>query len=90
VSPATWGWLIYSAVFALCVSYTIWYAGVRQLGTARTSIYSNLVPIVAMLTAIIVLHEPFGIRKGVGAAAVLGGVALTRVGRPRPEIPPEE
>ena len=42
--------LIYSAVFALCISYTIWYAGVRQLGSARTSVYSNFVPIVAMLT----------------------------------------
>jgi drug/metabolite transporter (DMT)-like permease len=79
VSAATWGSLVYSAVFALCVSYTIWYAAVRQLGTARTAIYSNFVPIVAMLTAVVVLHEPLGLRKILGAAAVLGGVALTRV-----------
>ena len=90
VSAATWGWLVYSAIFALCVSYTIWYAGVRQLGTARTSIYSNFVPIVAMFTAVIVLHEPLGPRKMLGAAAVLAGVALTRVGRPRSVVPPQE
>jgi drug/metabolite transporter (DMT)-like permease len=90
VSLSTWGWLMYSAVFALCVSYTIWYAGIRQLGTARTSIYSNFVPIVAMLTAVIVLHEPLGARKILGAAAVLAGVALTRIGRPRSVVPPQE
>ena len=38
-----------SALFALCVAYTIWYAAVREIGSARTSVYSNLVPIVAMV-----------------------------------------
>ena len=90
VSAATWGWLMYSGVFALCVSYTIWYTGIRALGTARTSIYSNLVPIVAMLTAAIALHEPLSRRKILGAAAVLAGVALTRVGGPKPIVPPQE
>jgi drug/metabolite transporter (DMT)-like permease len=87
VSAATWGWLMYSAVFALCVSYTIWYAGIRQLGTARASIYSNFVPIVAMLTAVIVLHEPLGTRKILGAAAVLAGVVLTRLKGPKAIVP---
>jgi len=79
VSASTWAWLVYSAVFALCVSYTIWYAGIKKLGSARTSIYSNFVPIVAMLTAVVALHEPLGVRKILGAAAVLAGVALTRM-----------
>src|SRR6476661_3658682 len=57
VSAATWLALFYSAVFSLCISYTIWYAGIRQLGSARTSVYANFVPIVAMLTAVVVLHE---------------------------------
>jgi len=88
VSLSTWGWLVYSATFALCVSYTIWYAGIRQLGVARTSIYSNFVPIVAMITAVTVLHEPLGLRKVIGAAAVLAGVALTRLGAQRSVVPP--
>jgi drug/metabolite transporter (DMT)-like permease len=90
LSPSAWGALMYSAVFALCISYTIWYTGVRQLGTARTSIYTNFVPIVAMLTAAIFLHEPLGLRKTLGAAAVLAGVALTRVGGPKMVVPPQE
>jgi drug/metabolite transporter (DMT)-like permease len=79
VDPITWATIAYSAVFALCVAYTIWYAAVREIGSARTSIYSNLVPLVAMATAIVFLGEPVGLRKIAGAAAVLAGVALTRV-----------
>jgi drug/metabolite transporter (DMT)-like permease len=79
VDPITWLTIVYSALFALCLSYTIWYAAVREIGSARTSIYSNLVPIVAMATAVLFIDEPLGVRKIAGAAAVLVGVALTRV-----------
>ena len=78
ISPAAWLKLIYSSIFALCVAYTIWYAAVRRIGSARTSIYSNLLPIIAMLTAYLWLHEPIGAVKLMGGAAVLCGVALTR------------
>lgn len=90
VTPMTWAAAVYSALFALCVSYTIWYAAVREIGSARTSAYSNLIPIVAMLTAVIFLNEPLGLTKAAGAAAVLGGVALTRVRSARLTIPAEE
>jgi drug/metabolite transporter (DMT)-like permease len=90
VSAGTWFALVYSALFALCIAYTIWYAAVREIGPARTSVYSNLVPLVAMLTAILFLGEPIVTTKLFGAAAVLIGVALTRVGRTQVVIPPEE
>ena len=57
VSTGTWIALIYSALFALGVAYTIWYMAVREIGSARTSVYSNLVPIVAMVTAVLTLGE---------------------------------
>lgn len=80
---ATWGAIVYSALLALCVAYTIWYAAVREIGGARTSVYSNLVPIVAMATAVLFLHEPVGAAQLAGGVAVLAGVALTRVGGSR-------
>jgi drug/metabolite transporter (DMT)-like permease len=89
VSVLTWVKLVYSALFALCVAYTIWYAAVRQIGNARTSVYSNLLPIVAMATAYVWLREPLGLDKLAGAAAVLAGVALTRLGQGRLQIPAE-
>jgi drug/metabolite transporter (DMT)-like permease len=87
-----WSWiaLVYSALFALCIAYTIWYVAVREIGSARTSVYSNLIPLVAMITAVVTLGEPLSAPKLIGAAAVLVGVALTRVGRLKPVIPAEE
>jgi drug/metabolite transporter (DMT)-like permease len=87
VAMTTWIVMVYSALFALCISYTIWYAAVREIGSARTSVYSNLVPVVAMVAAALFLHEPLGVRKIFGAAAVLVGVGLTRVKivNPNPE-----
>jgi drug/metabolite transporter (DMT)-like permease len=80
VSAWTLSLIVYSALFALCVAYTIWYIGVRKFGSARASVYSNVIPIVAMISAAIFLDEPIGLRKLLGAAAVLAGVAFTRAG----------
>ena len=89
VTPWTLGLLVYSALFALCVSYTIWYVAVRHIGSARTAAYSNLIPVVAMASAVVFLNEPLELRKLLGAAAVLAGVALTRAGGAA-EVPAEE
>jgi drug/metabolite transporter (DMT)-like permease len=90
VSTGAWLAVGYSALFALCVAYTIWYAAVRQIGSARTSVYSNLVPLVAMVTAVAFLGESLSPSKIGGAAAVLIGVALTRIGHRRVAIPAGE
>ena len=79
LSGRTWIAVVYSAIFALGVAYTIWYAAVRQIGSARTSVYSNVIPIVAMGTAVVFLGESLTWTNAVGAAAVLLGVALTRM-----------
>jgi drug/metabolite transporter (DMT)-like permease len=79
ISARTWIALFYSGLFSVSVAYTIWYAAVREIGSARTSVYSNLVPIVAMVTAVFWLGEPLSPIKAAGAAAVLVGVGLTRL-----------
>lgn len=79
-----------SGVFALCVGYLIWYAGVQRLGPARTSIYSNVVPIAGMLVARVWLGEPLTPAKVAGAAAIVSGVLLTRLGRRTMAVPAEE
>src|SRR5215204_1239498 len=89
ISTITWVKLVYSSFFAICVAYTIWYAAVREIGSARTSVYSNLLPIVAMITAYLWLGEPIGPAKILGATAVLAGIALTRLGQQRLQIPAE-
>ena len=90
VSMWTWGALVLSAWLALCLSYLIWYAGVQRLGPARTSIYSNVIPIVALTTAAVWLHEPITTTKAIGAAAVLTGLFLTRLGRAAITLPSQK
>ena len=70
---------LFSALLALNVAYLIWYTAVQRVGNSRTSIYSNVVPLVAMSVAAAVLGEPITARKMIGAIAILAGVALTRL-----------
>ena len=81
VSAWAWGGLAASGVLALSVSHIIWYMGVQRLGSARTSIYSNLVPVAAMTVAATWLGEPIGWPKMAGAALVVGGLLLAHVDR---------
>jgi drug/metabolite transporter (DMT)-like permease len=90
VSVWTWMSLVMSALLALNVAYLIWYMGVQKIGAARTSMYSNLVPLVAMSFAALWLGEPVGRVKFIGALAVLSGVFLTRLGRRAAVVPIEE
>lgn len=92
VSAWTWTALVLSALLALCLSYLIWYIAVQRIGPARTSLYSNLVPIVAIGVAAIWLGEPLTPPKLTGAGLVLAGVFLSRLGRKMtaPEPGPEQ
>lgn len=82
VGAGAWSGVAYSAVFSLVAAYAIWYTAVQRLGGSRTAIYSNVVPIVAMVIAALALDEPMTQAKIAGAAAVICGVALTRLERP--------
>jgi drug/metabolite transporter (DMT)-like permease len=88
VRPAAWIALVLSALLALYVSYMIWYTAVRAIGSTRTSIYSNVTPLVAMAVAAIWLDEPITATKLIGAATVVMGLAVTRL--ERQPIPPAE
>lgn len=74
-----WLAVSFSALFALCLAYVIWYTAVQRLGNTRTAIYSNMVPVAAMVVAFFGYGEPIGPLKLAGATAILAGVALTRL-----------
>ena len=90
VSPWTWGALVWSALFALNLAYLAWYIAVQRLGPTRTAVYSNVVPIAALGVAALWLREPITSAKALGAAAILSGVFLTRLGRKPSAVPIEE
>ena len=78
VSGWTWAALVVSGFLALSVAHIIWYTGVKRLGSARTSVYSNLVPVAAMAVGAVWLGEPLGAARIAGAVLVLAGLVLTR------------
>jgi drug/metabolite transporter (DMT)-like permease len=78
--PSVWGAVVFAGVLALGLSYVLWYRGVQRLGSARTATYSNLVPVVALLTAWATLGEVPVALQWMGAVIILGGVVLARFG----------
>jgi drug/metabolite transporter (DMT)-like permease len=79
VSRWAWGAVALSGLLALSLSYVLWYTGVQRLGSSRTAIYSNLVPVVAMVVAAVSLGETIGLVKLIGATLVLTALVLTRM-----------
>jgi drug/metabolite transporter (DMT)-like permease len=67
-----------SALGALVFAYVIWFRGVRLLGPARTSMYSNFTPIIVMLTAWPLLGETPTVWQIAGAIGIFAGLWLTR------------
>jgi len=56
----------------------IWYAdGVKVIGATRTIIFTNFVPVSAVMIGVLLLAEPFHWSMPVGGVLVLGGIWLT-------------
>lgn len=81
VSGFSWFLMVASALLALNLSYWIWYTGLKRLGGSRTSVYSYLTPIVAMVVAAIWIGEPISGNQIAGAGTILAGLILNRLAR---------
>jgi drug/metabolite transporter (DMT)-like permease len=79
VRPMTWTLLVASALMALNFGYVVWNAAVQRLGAAHTAIYSNLVPLAALIVAATWLGEPLAPAKFAAAGLIVSGVVLTRL-----------
>ena len=78
ISSTSWVLMVVSALLSLNFSYWIWYTGLKKLGGSRTSVYSYLTPIVAIVVAAVWLHEPISNNQVAGAAAIFAGLLITR------------
>ncbi len=76
LSTTGWASMLYITVIQFCLSYVCWFAALERLPAATASIGTLLVPVVGVLAAAAMLHEPLGLRE-IGALVVtLGGVAM--------------
>lgn len=76
-----WGAVFYASFGAMIIAYMLYYRGMRILGATRTSMYSNLQPIIALAVASVMLAErPTGPQL-LGAAFIMGGLLMSRTAR---------
>jgi drug/metabolite transporter (DMT)-like permease len=80
ISPAGWASLLYSGLVAIFLCFIIWYVSVKEVGSSKTGVYSNLSPIFAIAFAGIFLGERISTVEAIGSAVALAGVYLTRSG----------
>ncbi len=78
LSAGIWIALVFSAVFAIVISYIIWSYAVRAIGGSRTAVYNCITPVFAAGVAWVVLGERVVWSQGVGAVLVFAGVFLSQ------------
>jgi drug/metabolite transporter (DMT)-like permease len=76
-----WAGVLYSALLAIVFSYVIWNMGVQKIGGSRTSLYTNLIPVIGAGAAAIFLGEALTPLKIAGAAIIFFGLHLGRTAR---------
>jgi drug/metabolite transporter (DMT)-like permease len=83
VSLGHWSAFLYTSILAGALGYLFWYEGIARLGVARSVIYSYLIPVFALLSAVAFLGEHVSLVQLTGAAIVIGGLILTRTAMAR-------
>lgn len=73
------GWLglIYLGAVASGLAYALYNASLRHLDASAVGVYTNLIPVVGVLTGIVFLGEPLALRAILGGAIVMLGVWIT-------------
>lgn len=70
--------ILYLGVLATLLGYIGWNIGLRGLGPTRAVSYTYAISPLAVLIGAIVLDEPLTVWLALGAALVVGGIALTQ------------
>ena len=78
VDLAGWSVLLWASIFPVYAAWTAWSWATARAGVARTNVFLYLVPIVSGVVAALLLAEPFGPVKLVGAGLALSGLILAR------------
>jgi drug/metabolite transporter (DMT)-like permease len=86
VPIVSWIGVAYAGVFALAISYYFWNYSLEKIGAPRTAAFSNLVPVFALSTALVLLGEIPSIAQIIGTGIILIGLWITRQGKSAPKI----
>lgn len=77
------GYALASGAVTSGLGYAIWYMALPALRTTSAATVQLGVPVLAALGGVLLLGEPIGPRLVVASVAILGGIALVTVEKPR-------
>lgn len=78
VPLAAWVAVFYASIGSMVIAYLFWYRGIKLLGPTRTSVYSNIQPVIALAIAWIFLNEVPTLWQAIGTGTIITGVLFTR------------
>lgn len=65
------------------IGYTVWYAALKHHTATRAAVLQLSVPMLTAVIGVLFLAETAGVRSVIAGALILGGIALTILGRKR-------
>ncbi len=68
--------IAYLGIVGTVIAFVWYYQGIKKIGPMRTAIFTNLVPVFAVLLSVIILHESVSWYTWLGGLLVIGGVLL--------------
>jgi len=80
VQGISWLGGLLAGILGTGLSYVLWNLNVKRVGPARTAVFLNFVPVVALLSGYALLDEPARWLHLPASLAVLAGVFLTKAG----------
>ena len=76
LSIVGWAAMLQMTLVQFCLCYVCWFAALERLPAATASIGTLLVPVVGVLAAAAMLHEPLGLRQIAALAITIGAVTV--------------
>jgi drug/metabolite transporter (DMT)-like permease len=77
---SAWIGAVYLGVLASGLGYLLYNYSLKQMAASQVGVFTNLIPIVGVLTGVIALGEPLSWQAILGGLIVMVGVALTTKG----------
>jgi drug/metabolite transporter (DMT)-like permease len=78
LEPLVWVGLAFALLGPLVLTNILFFTAIDRVGPSRATLFTNLVPFVAVFFALILLSEPLRWLQVVGGAAIVGGIVLAR------------
>lgn len=85
VPGSTWVAIAYLSIVVTVAAFVLWFKGLSSISASTAGAFTGMIPITAIISATLLLHEPVGIAHLVGITCVLGGIVLVARARSSPE-----